>query len=141
MSGMEFERRKKSAVGLNMTPLIDMVFLLLIFFVLSSHFISEKGFKIKLPKAVRAESNKNENVVVFVRADGSIIVDNQTVAIDRLEWKLAGCLDRTTSKTVVIKADENVNLKLAVRIMDIAKAANAGGLVISTQVGDNEIIK
>lgn len=141
MSEMEFERRKRPAVGLNMTPLIDMVFLLLIFFVLSSHFISEQGFKIKLPKAVRAQSHKNENVVVFVRADGSVILDNETVAVDRLERKIAGCLERSSSKTVVIKADENVNLKLAVRIMDIAKAANAGGLVISTQAGDNEIIK
>ncbi|MFA5255172.1 MAG: biopolymer transporter ExbD [Candidatus Omnitrophota bacterium] len=141
MSGMEFERRKKSAVGLNMTPLIDMVFLLLIFFILSSHFISEQGFKIKLPKAVLAQSHKNENVVVFVRADGSVIVDNETVAIDRLERKLARCIEKSSSKTVVIKADENVNLKLAVKIMDIAKSSNAGGLVISTQVGDNEIIK
>lgn len=141
MSGMEFERRKRPALGLNMTPLIDMVFLLLIFFVLSSHFISEQGFKIKLPKAVHAQSNKNENVVVFVRADGSVIIDSETVALDRLEWKLARRLERSNSKTVVIKADEDVNLKLAVRIMDIAKSANAGGLVISTQVGDNEIVK
>jgi biopolymer transport protein ExbD len=118
-----------------------MVFLLLIFFVLSSHFISEQGFKIKLPKAVRSQSHKNENVIVFVRADGSVIVDNEIIAMDGLERKLSGCLKRSTSKTVVIKADEDVNLKLAVRIMDIAKSANAGGLVISTQAVDNETIK
>ncbi|MBN2452961.1 MAG: biopolymer transporter ExbD [Candidatus Omnitrophica bacterium] len=141
MSGMEFDRRKRPAAGLNMTPLIDMVFLLLIFFVLSSHFISEQGFKIKLPKAVRAQAQKNENIVVFVRSDGSIIVEGETISTDTLERKLARCLERSVSKTVVIKADEDVNLKLAVKIMDIAKAANAGGLVISTQVGDNEIIK
>lgn len=141
MGGMDFERRKRSTEGLNMTPLIDMVFLLLIFFILSSHFISEQGFKIKLPKAVEAQPHKNENVVVFVRSDGSVIVDNDSIAIDALERKLAGCLERSSSKTVVIKADGTVTLELAVRVMDIAKAANAGGLVIATQVGDNEIIK
>ena len=138
MGALEFERRKRSTVGLNMTPLIDMVFLLLIFFILSSHFISERGFKIKLPKAVHAQSQKNENVVIFVRANGEIIIDNKKVVITELQAKLGNCLKKSDSKTVVIKADEDVNLKLAVHIMDIAKAANAGGLVISTQVNDNE---
>jgi len=141
MSGMEFDRRKKSPVSLNMAPLIDMVFLLLIFFVLSSHFISEQGFKIKLPQAACAQSHKNENVIVFIRADGSVIVGSEAVTVDMLESKLAGYLEKSKSKTVLIKADENVNLKSVVNIIDIAKAVNAGGLVISTQVRDNEIIK
>jgi biopolymer transport protein ExbD len=138
MNSLEFERRKRSSAGLNMTPLIDMVFLLLIFFVLSSHFISEQGFKIKLPKAVHSQSQKNENVVVFVRANGDVIVGNDKVVMTDLERKLLKYLGTSDSKTVIIKADENVNLKLVVRIMDIARAANAGGLVISTQIGDNE---
>jgi biopolymer transport protein ExbD len=138
MSSLEFDRRKKPAVGLNMTPLIDMVFLLLIFFVLSSHFISEQGFKIKLPKAINAGSQKKENVIIFVRANEGIIIDNDKVAITELQPKLTNRLNKSDSKTVVIKADEDVNLKLAVRIMDIAKAANAGGLVISTQINNNE---
>lgn len=141
MGALDFERRKRPSIGLNMTPLIDTVFLLLIFFVLSSHFISEKGFKIKLPKAVHAAPNKGENVTVFVRANEEIIVDSDKIPISGLRERLLKCLEKNESKTVVIKADEDVSLKLAVKIMDIAKSANAGGLVISTQAGDNEIIK
>ncbi len=138
MVSLEFERRKRPSVELNMTPLIDMVFLLLIFFVLSSHFISESGFKIKLPKAVNAQSQKNENMVIFVNAGGEIIIDGDTFPVTELQQKLVERLEKSVSKTVIIKADESVNLKLAVRVMDIAKAANADGLVLSTIVGKED---
>lgn len=136
MGSLEFERRKRSTVGLNMTPLIDMVFLLLIFFVLSSHFISEKGFKIKLPKAINAQAQKDEKITVFVNAKEEIIIDNDKVLLSELQGKIGERLEKSNSKTVIIKADEEVNLRLAVRVMDIAKAANASGLVISTRTND-----
>jgi biopolymer transport protein ExbD len=138
MGSLEFERRKRSSADLNMTPLIDMVFLLLIFFILSSHFISEQGFKVKLPKAVHSQPQKNENITIFINADEEIFVNDGEVPVEKLQGELVKCLERSDSKTVIIKADESVNLKLAVRIMDIAKAASAGGLVISTQSTDDE---
>jgi biopolymer transport protein ExbD len=138
MSTLEFERRKRSSVELNMTPLIDMVFLLLIFFVLSSHFISEKGFKIKLPKAVSAQTQKNEQVTVFINKEGDIFLNDAQVGIDQLRVLVKSELNKANSKTVVIKADEDVSLGLAVKVMDIAKEANADGLVISTKTANDE---
>jgi len=138
MSILEFERRKRSSVGLNMTPLIDMVFLLLIFFVLSSHFISEKGFKIKLPKAVSAQTQKNEQVTVFINKEGDIFLNEAKVELDKLKVLVRSELNKADSKTVVIKADEDVSLGLAVKVMDIAKEANADGLVISTKTANDE---
>ncbi len=138
MSSLEFDRRKRSSAGVNMTPLIDMVFLLLIFFVLSSHLISAQGFKIKLPKATHAQAHKSEDVVIFVRANEEILMGEDRVPMQDLQERLRARLEKSDSKTVIIKADETVNLKLTVRIMDIAKAANAGGLVLSTQTLDHE---
>ena len=138
MSILEFERRKRSSVGLNMAPLIDMVFLLLIFFVLSSHFISEKGFKIKLPKAVQAQTQKNEQVTVFINKKGDIFLNEAKVELDKLKVLVRSELNKADSKTVVIKADEDVSLGLAVKVMDIAKEANADGLVISTKTANDE---
>jgi len=138
MSTLEFERRKRSSVGLNMTPLIDMVFLLLIFFVLSSHFISEKGFKIKLPKAVSSQTQKNEQVTVFINKEGDVFLNEAKVALDKLKILVRSELSKANSKTVVIKADEAVSLGLAVKVMDIAKEANADGLVISTKTANDE---
>jgi biopolymer transport protein ExbD len=141
MSTLEFERRKRSSAGLNMTPLIDMVFLLLIFFVLSSHFISEKGFKIKLPKAISAQAQRNEQVTVFVNREGDVFLNDAQVQLDKLKALVNSELNKADSKTVVIKADEDVSLGLAVKVMDIAKEANADGLVISTKTANNEKIK
>lgn len=138
MSTLEFERRKRLSIGLNMTPLIDMVFLLLIFFVLSSHFISESGLKIKLPKAVSAQTQKNEHLTVFIDKEGRVFLNNAQVRLEQLTSLIRSELNKANSKTVVIKADEDVSLGLAVKVMDIAKDANADGLVISTKTAGDE---
>lgn len=138
MSSFELERRRKADTNLNIAPLIDIVFLLLIFFVLSSHFISHKGFKVKLPKAVSAQMQKNEQVTVFIDKEGGIYLNDSEIEIGQLKNLIRSELNKTNSKTVAIKADEDVPLGLAVKVMDIAKEANADGLVISTKTANNE---
>lgn len=138
MSSFELERRRKADTNLNIAPLIDIVFLLLIFFVLSSHFVSHKGFKVKLPKAVSAQTQKNEKVTVFIDKDGGIFLNDSEIKFDQLKSLIRSELTKANSKTVVIKADEDVSLGLAVKVMDIAKEANADGLVISTKTANDE---
>jgi biopolymer transport protein ExbD len=138
LRSFELDRRRKADTNLNIAPLIDIVFLLLIFFVLSSHFVTHKGFKIKLPKAVSAETQKNEQVTVFLDKDGEIYLNDSEIKLDQLKSHIRSELNKANSKTVVIKADEDVSLGLAVKVMDIAKEANADGLVISTKTANNE---
>jgi biopolymer transport protein ExbD len=138
LSAFELERRRKLDTNLNIAPLIDIVFLLLIFFVLTSHFVSHKGFKVKLPKAVNAQTQKNEQVIVFIDKEGGIYVNDQKIKIDRLKGLIRSELNKADSKTVVIKADESVPLGLAIKVMDAAREANADGLVISTKMAENE---
>lgn len=138
MSSFELERRRRADTNLNIAPLIDIVFLLLIFFVLSSHFVSNKGFKVKLPKAVQAQTQKNEQVTVFINKEGDVFLNDTQVELDQLKVLVKTELNKANSKTVVIKADEDVSLGLAVKVMDIAKEANADGLVISTKTVNDE---
>lgn len=138
MSSFELERRRKADTNLNIAPLIDIVFLLLIFFVLSSHFVSNKGIKVKLPQAVHSQTQKNEQVTVYINNEGDIILNDAQVGIDQLRVLVKSELNKANSKTLVIKADEDVSLGLAVKVMDIAKEANADGLVISTKTANNE---
>jgi biopolymer transport protein ExbD len=65
-------------------------------------------------------------------------LNDSEVRIDQLKSLIRSELNKTNSKTVVIKADEDVSLGLAVKVMDIAKEANADGLVISTKTANNE---
>ncbi len=138
MASLEFEKRKRSGLTLDMTPLIDMVFLLLIFFVLSSQFVSHKGFKVKLPKAAHAQTQKNESVTVIISKDGRISLGGKEVLLKDLKGALLSALMGAGSKSLVIKADEGVSLGSAAKVMDIAKDADADGLVISTQSSGHE---
>jgi len=138
MTELDFERRKKPKSDLNMTPLIDMVFLLLIFFVLSSHFVSNRGFNIKLPESKHAPHQKQDKNIIFIKEDGEIFLNDAEVQLSNLTENLKVSISRTGSRVVVIKADEKVDLGLAVKVMDAAKQAEAQNLVIATQADDGK---
>jgi biopolymer transport protein ExbD len=134
---MEFEGRKKITTQLNIAPLIDIVFLLLIFFMLSSHFITQPGIKITLPMAVTARLHSDEDVVVYIGSDSRLYLNTEEVMLDDLLERLKAKINDAPNKNVIIKADEKVDLGVAVTVMDIARQAKAEGLVISTEVKEN----
>ncbi len=130
---MEFEGRKKVSTELNIAPLIDVVFQLLIFFALISHFVTQSGIKITLPTAITAKLHPEEDIVVFITQDNIIYLNEEKITLDTLLDKLRLKITETKKKTVIIRADEKIDLGLAVKVMDIAKQAEAEGLVISTK--------
>jgi len=138
MPELDFDRRKKPELYLNMTPLIDMVFLLLIFFILSSHFVSNRGINIKLPESKRASSQKQDKNIVFIKKEGEIFLNDVKVQLNNLAENLEVSIKKTGSRVAIIKADEKVDLGLAVKVMDAAKQAEVENLVIATQVDDGK---
>lgn len=134
---MEFEKRKKAETNLNIAPLIDIVFLLLIFFMLSSHFVTQPGIKITLPSAVTGKLHPEDEIIIFITSDDRLYLNETEINLEWLPDKLSLKLAETKNKTVIIKADEKINLGLAVKVMDIAKQAEAEGLIISTQIEKN----
>jgi len=133
---MEFEGRKRIRMHLDIAPLIDIVFLLLIFFMLTANFIMQPGIKITLPQAVTAKPQEEENIIVFITEGNEIYLNDRQISIDELKDALQEKLEAAQKKSVVLKADEKINLGLAVKVMDIAKQAKADGLVIATQIRD-----
>jgi len=130
---VEFEGEKKVNTQLNIAPLIDVVFLLLIFFMLSSHFVTQPGIKITLPTAQTAKLHSEEDIIIFITKDNHLYLNNEEVMIDTLLDKLRSKIREVEKKSVIIKADEKIDLGLAVKVMDIARQAEAEGLVISTK--------
>ena len=133
---MEFERTKQIQMHFDIAPLIDIVFLLLIFFMLSANFIMQPGIKITLPAAKMAKLQDGKTITVFISGENKIYLNDKQINIDELKGALEERLEYARKKTVILKADGNINLSLAVKVMDIAKQANAEGLVISTQIKD-----
>ncbi|MBN2121250.1 MAG: biopolymer transporter ExbD [Candidatus Omnitrophica bacterium] len=134
---MEFEGRKRVDTRLNIAPLIDVVFLLLIFFMLSAHFVTQPGIKLTLPTASTAKLHPEEDVIISITNENDLYLNEKKIDLDNLLDELRVKLNESQKKTVIIKADEKIDLGLAVKVMDIAKQAEAKGLVISTRAEED----
>ena len=135
---MEFERERKIRMHLEIAPLVDIVLLLLIFFMLTSKFIMQPGIKITLPGA-KTSRPQQEDIVVFITKDNRIYFNDREVDIGELKDALKKKLEKSKKKNVILKADEKINLGLAVKVMDIAKQAKAENLVISTKIEKDKL--
>ena len=130
---MEFEGRKRVRQHFDIAPLIDIVFLLLIFFMLTAHFVKQPGIKIILPQATEARSQEEEDIVIFISEKNQIYLSDRQIGIEGLRDALKKRLEAVEKKVVIIRADEKINLGFAVAVMDVAKWAGAVDMVISTQ--------
>lgn len=131
---MEFEKPKRMQVGLDISPLIDIVFQLLLFFMLTSNFVTESGFKLNLPRAQTASRQEDKTpVILFIDGQERVFVDQEEIQLDQLTQVLDGEFQSRQSKTVVLKADESVPMGVVVRVMDLARQAKGENLIVSTQ--------
>ncbi len=130
---MIIARRKKISVNPNITPLIDIVFLLLLFFILTYHVVKSPGIKLTLPVSTTAKSQPDEYIVITISQENQVFLNENQIELTNLLESLQREIEISEEKVVIIKADEKIDLGLAVQVMDIAKQANAKDLVISTQ--------
>lgn len=127
------KRREPIKIQAPLTSLIDIVFLLLIYFLLTTNFMVEEGIKIKLPQAKAAAPQTEEVITVYVDQQGRTFLGSQEVSLARLFDGLKELIGGKENKLVVIRADRAVILNKAVKVMDIAKAAGAGRLCLATE--------
>jgi biopolymer transport protein ExbD len=118
-----------------MTSLIDIVFLLLIYFLLTTNFLVEEGIKIKLPNARASAPQIKQEITVFVDKEGASYIADKKVPLDMLYTRIKQMIGNDPDRLVIIKADKTVILNKAVRVMDIAKAAGASRLSLATEKG------
>lgn len=127
------KRRDPIKVQVPLTSLIDIIFLLLIYFLLTTNFMVDEGIKIKLPQARAAAPQTEEVITVYVDQQGRAFLGTEEVSIARLFDRLKEMIGSQENKLVVIRADRAVILNKAVKVMDIAKAAGAGRLCLATE--------
>ncbi|KAA3615954.1 MAG: biopolymer transporter ExbD [Calditrichaeota bacterium] len=132
---MKMGTTKKRLLTFSAVSLTDIVLLLLIFFLLSSSFIVQPGIKIKLPKAVTGETNDNMQILITITGKQVIYLNQQQTAKNELGAKIRQLLVKQNDKTVIIRADKNLNLQAAVEVIDIAKLAGAQKFMLATEPG------
>ena len=128
---MKFRRQVEFERGqLDIAPLIDVVFLLLIFFMLTSSYIFQPGIKINLPRAVTSEVIQEKNLVITIGAEGLIYLNQHLISLKQLKANLEKAAKE--DRPLLIKADREASLGKVVQIWDLSREAGLGQINIAT---------
>jgi biopolymer transport protein ExbD len=126
-------KREEISLGISIAPLIDIVFLLLIFFMVTSHFEIMSGIDIKLPAiSERGLDHSTVNMIVAIDRAGNYFLENEKLTLKDLYLRLKGSTERKKIN-VILQADRDVRHGYVVRVMDLAKRAGISSIIISAQ--------
>lgn len=116
----------------SVSSLTDVVFLLLIFFLLSSSFIVYPGIRVHLPNAEQTTPQSEKQIVLTITENGLYYINSQRVLLEELGEKLSEKLGSEKDKLIVINADKSISLQRAIEVMDVAKNIGASRFLIAT---------
>ncbi len=128
------EEEEESEV--NLTPMLDVVFIMLIFFIVTASFVKESGIDINRPDAATAERKEQGNIMVAISEDGQIWIDRRQVDVRALRANIERLHAENPQGTVIIQADEESKNKLLVQVMDAARLAGVKSVAIAAEVID-----
>lgn len=120
---------------INTTPLIDMVFLLLIFFMLTTNLSVTSGFDVNLPKsgAHRGAVDETKSLVVYIDKEGRASIDGKEVSDKEILARAKAAANADSNSVIIIRADTNAAHGSVVRVMDLARAGGLKRLAIDTK--------
>ena len=124
---------EKIIIALNMTPLIDCVLQLLIFFMLSSSFVLQTGIHVDLPRARAPRLQEEQDIIITITRSNEIFINDEKMSIEQLPISLLEKVTKAKNKTVLIKPDKRVETGKLVEVMGIAKSVGVESLGIVTE--------
>ena len=130
---MQFRRQTTPRVGIDIAPLVDVVFLLVIFFAASTTFLETSGLQLELPESSATASRETEELTVYLDADGRLAFEDETLTKDELATRLRTELEERDRKIVVLRADTTSEHGEVVEIMDLIREAGAEGMTVATR--------
>jgi biopolymer transport protein ExbD len=133
---------EKIVAEINMTPLIDIMLVLLIIFMVTSTAALESGLDIELPKTqITNEKKQDEILMITLDKDGKVSIQGKIVADQDLPMKIANTLKELKTESVILEGDTKAFLGKAVELMDLAKAAGAKNFSIAAEEKPNPVKK
>ena len=122
---------KEPAVGLNMTPLIDMVFILLVFFVVNTSFVKETGVEIQRPSAKSAVKQEQATILIAVSSEAEIWIDKQRVDLRVLRGHIERLHAESPEGSVVVLADSASHTGVVMQVVDQARLAGISKVAVA----------
>ncbi len=129
---MQFREKTKKRVIINITSLIDVLFLLLIFFMVSSTFLEQPGMKLDLPQTSTHDITKQESYTLFITKDEALYLNKEPIALKNLPDRLKK-ISSESDEGIILKADEKTRYGFVVEVMDLVKQSGIKKLIVATQ--------
>ena len=125
-------RPQEQDTEINLSPLIDMVFILLIFFIVTTVFVKESGITVNRPKAASAVELDRQSILIGVDASGRVFYGGQEIGVQGVRAVVRRLIEREDIP-VIIQADKAVPTGITARVMDEAKLGGASAINLATQ--------
>lgn len=132
ISGARKQRRQP--LDINMAPLIDMVFILLIFFLVTTSFVKESGVDVTRPTAATAESVPKAGIMIGIDKDNGIYMEKREIDLRAVRANVERALAENPKSTVVIVADRQSRTGIAIEVMDACRLAGAESVSIAARL-------
>ncbi|RAP28517.1 biopolymer transporter ExbD [Candidatus Marinamargulisbacteria bacterium SCGC AG-414-C22] len=126
--------RKTKKASLSLAPMLDMIFILLIFFVVSTTFSKLPGVHINRPNATTSDQLPPNNILIGITKEGRYFIHNKEYVQDTLKTKLQLKYDANPNLAVLIMADEESALKHSITIMDLCKQIGINQVAIAEEI-------
>ncbi len=130
---MEFERRRRRNGRIDLAPLVDIVFNLLLFFLVTYSISFDPAIRVRLPESTTAESRADEPLTISLTREGSVFLGEQPVALEELTSVLQAGLSFVPERTVRIRADREAAVGLLVRVIDRVRTAGCSSFSVVTE--------
>ncbi|MFT6194007.1 MAG: biopolymer transport protein ExbD [Cognaticolwellia sp.] len=122
-------------VEIDMTPMLDVVFILLIFFIVTASFVKEAGIDVNRPEAATAVKKEQANILVAISDKGEIWINKRQVDVRSVQANIERLKAENPRGTVVIQADKKATTDVLIKVMDSARAAGVYDVSIAAQEG------
>jgi len=131
---VRFRKSKDEETRLGLAPLIDIVFLLLIFFMVTSHFDVASGLRIQLPEVAQRVFNQQDNQLrLVIDKSGRMVLEGKELDMDDLKQHFEKAVNERDTVHLILQADKDVRHGVVVQAMDAAKAAGIHSILIAAQ--------
>ncbi len=129
-------KREQEESEVNLTPMLDVVFIMLIFFIVTASFVKEAGIDVSRPPAATAERKERGNIMVAITENDQIWIDRRQVEPRALRANIERLHAENPQGSVVIVADKNSKNGLLVQVMDAARAARVPNVSLAAEIVD-----
>lgn len=126
------QQKNKEETEINLTPMLDVVFIMLIFFIVTTSFVKETGIDVNRPSAKSSEQKSQSNILIAIRNNNEIWIDNRMVDIRSVRANIERLKATNVQNSVVIQSDTDAKTGVLVKVMDQIRLAGIFSISIST---------